>query len=118
VQILVDPRWGGGPTRRDHLEHGAWEAFDLDQPRTQALRDALRQTLLHPLTKNPVVCLRTPDQAAHRTALLTAVRSYLKDPKADATATLREVAAEWAKLDKNEKHLGDYRISLGLLAQP
>src|SRR5579883_2147577 len=77
VQIMIDPIWGGGPTRRDHLERTRWDAFGLDPERTRALKDALRQTLEHPSLQNPAVCLRTSTAATHEAALLKEVRAFL-----------------------------------------
>jgi multiple sugar transport system substrate-binding protein len=117
-QIVIDPRWGGGATREDHLERARWDSFDLDARRTAALREALRQTLQHRGLRNPVYRLRTPDEASHRAALLAAVRAALKDPNADPSAALAAVDKQWAELDQargEATHLAEYRISLGLL---
>jgi hypothetical protein len=119
-QIAIDPRWGGGPTREDHLERARWDAFDLDARRTNALREALRQTLQPRGLRNPVFRLRTPDEAGHRAALLEAVRAPLKDPKADPAVALAAAAKKWTELDQargEAAQLAAYRISLGLLPQ-
>jgi hypothetical protein len=66
-----------------------------------------------------VLCLRTPRQAAHRDALVKEVRAALVEG-ADAEKALQKVAESWKKLDREqgvEKHLADYRRSLGLLAK-
>jgi multiple sugar transport system substrate-binding protein len=116
-RIVIDPRWGGGATRMEHLdERTRWDNFDLDLTRTTALRDALRQTLLHRGTKYLVLRLRTPDERSHREALLTELRACLTkggDPK----QALEAVAKRWTELDREkgvEKTRVEYYRSLGL----
>jgi multiple sugar transport system substrate-binding protein len=119
-QIVIEPaRWGSGPIRLTELDDiKIWESYDLDAARTTALRDALRQTLLHTDVRNPALRLRTPDQDAHRKVLVAAVRAVLEG-KEEPQAALDAVAREWTELDAKDAaaHLADYRMSLGLLAR-
>jgi multiple sugar transport system substrate-binding protein len=118
-QIAFDPRWGGGPTRDSQLRRDRWDAYDLDGPRTLALKTALQETLLHRNLKNPVLCLRTPREADHRAALLAEVRPALLKGT-DPAAALERVAQRWSELDRQQglaEHRADYRLSLGLLAR-
>jgi multiple sugar transport system substrate-binding protein len=117
-QIALEPRWGGGPTRDEHLNRQRWDAFELDDARTAALRDALRLNLLNHGLKNPVVCLRIPDEAAHRAALDPLLRTALTTPDGKSADALTAAARAWEKLDKAKgaAHLADYRLSLGLRA--
>jgi multiple sugar transport system substrate-binding protein len=119
AQVALEPRWGGGPIRQEQLTRDRWDAFDLDGRRTQALREALTKTLRQRGLKNPVVCLRTPDQAAHRAALVAQVREALAGKK-EAGAALAEAARRWAELDRKrgeQRHREEYRLSLGLLGK-
>jgi multiple sugar transport system substrate-binding protein len=121
VQIMIDPIWGGGPTRRDHLERTRWDAFGLEPERTRALKDALRQTLEHPSMQNPAVCLRTSAAAKHEAALLKEVRAFLTSKDDDAQKALEKAVARWEEMDKERGHEAardDYQISVGLLPTP
>jgi multiple sugar transport system substrate-binding protein len=117
-QIVVEPRWGGGAIRDDHFRTARWDAFDLDPARTTAVKEALRESVLHQGLRNPVLRLRTPDEEPHRLALVAELRSALTNPDTDAAQALDRVAQRWSELDKargEEAHLAEYRISLGLL---
>jgi multiple sugar transport system substrate-binding protein len=119
TQIFLGSIGQGGPTRTGQLYRHRWDTFDLDEKQTLHLRDVLQATLLHRHLKNPVLCLRTPRQAAHRTALVRGLRQALL-MGADAEKTLQKVAEQWRKLDREqglEQHKADYRRSLGLLAK-
>lgn len=119
AEIVQEPRWGGGATRDEHFRSARWDAFDLDPERTVALKEALRDTVQYQI-RNPVLVLRTPDEAPHRAALAAEVRAALADPNADAAQALARVARRWEELDKargEQRHLADYRISLGLLGR-
>ena len=115
--IMQDPLWGGGPTRRDHLDRSRWDAFELEAGQTKALKDALRQTLQHPAMENPAVPLRTITEATHEAALWNEVRQFLTKG-GDAGKTLTAVEARWLELDhelEGRSALNDYRLSVGLL---
>lgn len=119
-RIVVEPRWGGGATRRDHLKGSQvrWDSFQLNPAGTRALKDALDQTLLHPRLKNPVVKLRTPDATERQALLMNEVRQALVG-KATPAEALAKAAQNWAKLDKAKgpAALEEYRMSVGLLAK-
>src|SRR5262249_3840645 len=118
-QTALEPRWGG-PTRTEHLLRDRWDAYDLDPARTTALKETLSRTLLQHNVKNPATCLRTPDQADYRAALIEAgLRPALIEGK-DAAESLQEVKKRWQALiakQGKEAHLRDYRISMGLLGR-
>lgn len=119
MQIFLSAIGSGGPTRTDQLYRVRWDAFDLDEKQSVHLREALQTTLLHRHLKNPVLCLRTPRQAAHRAVLVHGLREALLKG-ADAEKTLQAVAEKWRQLDGEqgfEEHKADYRRSLGLLAK-
>jgi multiple sugar transport system substrate-binding protein len=119
-QIVIEPaRWCAGPIRLTELDDSKiWESYDLDAARTAALRDALRQTLLHTEVRNPALRLRIPDQDAHHKTLMAALRAVLEG-KEEPQAALDAVAQKWTELDAKDPaaHVADYRMSLGLLAR-
>lgn len=113
MQIAMEPQWGGGVTRTAQLLRERWGAFGLDVARTQALREAIARTVLQHGLKNPLMVLRTPDQAQRREALVRAVRAAVEDGKAEEH--LKAAANVWKELDaKNRDAWADYRRSLGL----
>jgi multiple sugar transport system substrate-binding protein len=119
AQVALEPRWGGGPVRQGQLNRERWGAFDLDRARGAAVKDVLGKALLHHGLKNPVLCLRTPDQSARRSALVAEVRAALEGKKRPEEA-LQEAARRWAELDGQkglEATKAEYRLSLGLLAR-
>jgi multiple sugar transport system substrate-binding protein len=119
TQIFLGSINQGGPIRTAQLYRHRWDVFDLDDKQTLHLRDLLEETLLHRNLKNPVLCLRTPRQAAHRAVLVHGLREALLKG-ADAEKTLQNVAQAWRELDRQqglEEHKADYRRSLGLLAK-
>jgi multiple sugar transport system substrate-binding protein len=119
MQIFLGTRGSGGPTRTGQLFRHRWDSFDLDDQRATQLRDVLEETLLHRNLQDPAVCLRTPRQADHRAVLVRGLREALLEG-ADAERTLKNVAEEWKKLDREQglaEHRADYRRSLGLLAK-
>jgi ABC-type glycerol-3-phosphate transport system substrate-binding protein len=114
--IVIEPEWGGGVFRREHLDSRAgWRAFGLDDG-TENLVETLRQLVLHPQFKNPVTRLRIPDERDHQLALLHEVRASLLRGKEPAQA-LADAAQRWqaldAKKDPKQRRL-QYRLSLGL----
>jgi multiple sugar transport system substrate-binding protein len=119
TQIFLGEVGAGGPLRIDQLDSQRWDAFDLDQAQALKLPEVLRETLMYRGLKNPVVCLRTPRQAAHRAVLVKELRDALLRGT-DAEKALNNVAEAWDKLDREqgqEAHQADYRRSLGLLAK-
>src|SRR5262249_33238624 len=118
-QIALEPRWGGGPTRLQQLSRERWDAFDLDEARTPALKEALNKELLQHGLKNPALCLRTPDQAPYRAALGEELRAALAGEK-DPEKARAQGAARWQRLIDQRgaaKHRAEYRVSLELLAR-
>jgi len=117
LQIVMDPQWGGGVTRGEHFRTPtSWYGFGLNADRTVGLMNAVRTTLTHPGVKNPVLRLRTPDEAEHSRILVKQLRAALLENK-DAAACLSEAAREWEILDKKrppEEVRRDYLLSLGL----
>jgi multiple sugar transport system substrate-binding protein len=115
-QIVIEPAWGGGACRRDQFEPRALLSFGLDQAQTSTLAESLRRTLAHVGVKNPVVRLRTPDEAPHRKAMTEAVREALLKG-ADARKALEGAAKRWRDLDSGRDaraRLVDYYLSLSL----
>jgi multiple sugar transport system substrate-binding protein len=118
-QMVLAPRWGAGPVRDEQLRRERWDSFDLDTAETLRLKEVLQEALLHRGLKNPVLCLRTPREAAHREVLVAELRAALEGTK-DPSAALEAAARRWEALDREqglEAHKADYRLSLGLLAQ-
>ncbi len=118
-QIFLGEVGAGGPVRIDQIDRQRWDAFDLDETQALKLPAVLRDSLLHRSLKNPVLCLRIPDQESHRAILVKEVRAALLKGT-DAEKALRNVAEAWSKLDRErglEAHQADYRRSLGLLAK-
>jgi multiple sugar transport system substrate-binding protein len=116
AQAALEPRFGGGPTRADQVLRDRWDSFDLDPARSQALKEAIARTVLQHGLKNPVVCLRIPEEAGHRAVMDAALRRALLG-KADPEKSLAEAAREWSALDAKRGRaasLQEYRVSLGL----
>jgi multiple sugar transport system substrate-binding protein len=115
--IVIEPAWGGGIFRREHLQAGVgWHQLGLDRRRTENLVDVLRETVLHPQVKNPVLRLRTPDERAHQQALDAELRAALLGGK-EASQALRAAAQRWRQLDESKDRktrLAEYRLSLSL----
>jgi multiple sugar transport system substrate-binding protein len=114
--VVIEPAWGGGVFRLEHLGRLGWQAFDLDNKKTERLLETLHETAVHAQVKDPVICLRTPDERSHREALDAEIRAALTSGK-DAADTLRAAADRWRKLDAGKDvraKLAEYRLSLGL----
>jgi ABC-type glycerol-3-phosphate transport system substrate-binding protein len=119
AQMAQEPRWGGGPIRLEQLSRERWDSFDLDEKRSGVLREVVGQTLQHYGLKNPILCLRTPDESAHRTALVEELRAALSKG-GDPARALTRVARRWEEIASKmgkEAHKSAYRLSLGLLPQ-
>jgi multiple sugar transport system substrate-binding protein len=115
-QIVIEPAYGGGICRRDQFEPRDLLSFGLDQAQTKTLAESLRRTLAHLGVKNPVVRLRTPDEAPHRQALTAAVRAALLQG-GDARKALEAAAQRWREIDSGRDaraRLADYYLSLSL----
>ena len=116
-QIVLDPDWGGGAFRRQHLDNFAgWDAFGLDRRGTEALRDSVRQMAEHPKLINPVVRLRVPEQADYQRTLVENLRTALTK-NTDAAAALAEAVKRWETIQQRkdaQTRRAEYRLSLGL----
>jgi hypothetical protein len=118
-QVVLDPRWGGGATRAGQLDFH-WDAWRLERSDAEALRTVIRQTLQHGL-RNPVLCLRVPNEHRFRNALTREIRPALQAGKAgseeEALLVLRRVERTWEDVigTSTEEHKRLYRSSLGLL---
>ncbi len=121
-QIVIEPAWGGGPVRADHLNKNpaGWFSFGLNQQRTAALREALRMTLDPPGVRNGVVLrLRVPDERAYQKELLEELRPALAAGAGPDKAhyALDAAARRWEARDrdKDEKERrAEYLLSLSL----
>jgi ABC-type glycerol-3-phosphate transport system substrate-binding protein len=115
--LVIDPSWGGGAFRRDHLEgQVGWHAFGLPPHQTAVLIESIRATVVHPHLKNPVVRLRIPDEREHQQAVVAAVRTALTNDT-DASQALAQAAERWRTLDRRQGEkvsLMNYRLSLSL----
>ena len=119
-QMVIGSRFGGDPIRSEQLEEGtSWAGFELKPDVVKELREALRQTLLHPGVENPALPLRTPDEHEHRAVLDAALRTAITSPEADPKKLLEDVARRWEEIDRDRgaAHLAEYRISVGLLPE-
>jgi ABC-type glycerol-3-phosphate transport system substrate-binding protein len=118
-QIVLEPHWGGGATRAEHLDL-SWDSWRLEPKATAALSDILRNTINAPIL-NPLVCMRTPREHEFRRALTARVRAVLLTGKNDdrdaARRTMEAVEDDWLKLiaGKEKEHVQHYRMSLGLI---
>jgi len=117
-QVVLEPRWGGGIVRSAHLDREHWDAFRLDAEASRELRSSLRQTF-EPNNRNPLSCLRVPDERRFVEALVKQLRGALTaKEKVGPSTALDDVSTAWEKLirPRKEEHLRAYRLSLGLSA--
>jgi multiple sugar transport system substrate-binding protein len=118
-QVVLEPRWGGGIVRSAQVDREHWDAFRLEGDSARELRSSLRQTF-EPNIRNPLSCLRLPDERHFVEALVKQLRSALKEKeKIEPSAALADVARAWEQRVGPHKadHLRAYRLSLGLPAQ-
>jgi multiple sugar transport system substrate-binding protein len=118
-QVVLEPRWGGGLVRSEQLERKHWDSFRLDPEVSRELRSALRQTF-EPNLRNPLTCLRVPDEHRFVEALGKSLRRALAAKEdLSASAALEEASLAWANVmgQNREEHLRNYRLSLGLPAR-
>jgi multiple sugar transport system substrate-binding protein len=115
--IATDPVWGGGVFRHEHLAGGmGWGSFDLGLGQTEELVKILRETYVHTEISNPLLRLRIPDQASHRSVVLREIRAALFAGKKPADA-MRDADAAWRDLDSKmtpAERLSTYRLSVNL----
>jgi ABC-type glycerol-3-phosphate transport system substrate-binding protein len=117
LEIVFEPRWGGGPTRRSHLDidnRSGWFGYGLGKDRTNQMLAALEAQCNPPIV-NPVYRLRIPDERAYRDAFIEAIRPALTG-KASAENALGQAAQRWQELGKADpaQRLKEYRLSIGL----
>jgi hypothetical protein len=114
-EIVSDPLWGGGPTRRSHFSRAEdWYGFGLGTEATAALRETVRRAL-DALPINPPLRLRVPDQRELQAILVEEVRPALAQG-GDPHQTLDAVARRWRERDDKrtaETRREEYRRSLG-----
>jgi multiple sugar transport system substrate-binding protein len=114
-EIVGDPVWGGGPTRRSHFSRAEdWYAFGLGTEATGALRETVRRTV-DPLPINPALRLRLPDQRELQAILVEEIRSVL-DRGGDPQPALDAVAKRWRERDARRapgSRREEYHRSLG-----
>ena len=115
--IATDPAWGGGVFRIEHLAAGmGWGSFDLGPGQTEELVKILRETYVHNEISNPLLRLRIPDQASHRSVVLREIRAALFSGKKPADA-MKDADAAWLELDSKmppAERLSTYRLSVNL----
>jgi hypothetical protein len=114
---VIEPSWGGGAYRNEHLENRAgWQSFGLSPEWTGVLVQSIRQVEAYSSIKNPLMRLRIPQEASHRQALDTELEAVLLHGKEPEQA-LNDAASRWRQLDVKvdpRQLLRDYRLSLGL----
>jgi ABC-type glycerol-3-phosphate transport system substrate-binding protein len=115
--IATDPSWGGGVFRIEHLAVGmGWGSFDLAPGQTEEFVKILRETYVHNEISNPLLRLRIPDQASHRSIVLREIRAALFSGKKPADA-MKDADAAWRELDSKmtpAERLSTYRLSVNL----
>jgi len=117
LEIALEPRWGGGPTRRNHLDidnRSGWFGYGLNKERTNQMLLALEAQCSPPIA-NPVYRLRIPAERAYRDAFVESIRPALSGQTPPESA-LAEAAKRWKELGKADPaaHLKEYRLSIGL----
>jgi multiple sugar transport system substrate-binding protein len=113
-EIVSDPVWGGGPTRRSHFSRAEdWYAFGLGREATEALRETVRRSV-DPLPINPALRLRVPDQGELQTILVEEIQPALQSGS-DPQQALDIAAQRWRERDakRGELRREEYRRSLG-----
>jgi multiple sugar transport system substrate-binding protein len=116
-EIVIEPAWGGGAYRREHLENRVgWQAFELGARGSEILVDCIRRTVAYNQIKNPVVRLRIPAQESHMQAKDAEIHLALLQGKS-AKQALDAAASRWRELDASvppEQGILNYRLSLSL----
>jgi multiple sugar transport system substrate-binding protein len=117
LEIALEPRWGGGPTRRNHLDidnRSGWFGYGLNKERTNQMLTALEGQCNPPIV-NPVYRLRIPEERAYRDAFVESIRPALTG-QLSAESALGQAAKRWKNLGKTDPaaRLKEYRLSIGL----
>jgi hypothetical protein len=113
--MLSNPALGAGPYRIEHTEPAVWLGYGFDADRTADLARATAR-YLGVTVSNPVLALRTPDQAELMAALEAEVRKAAAGQATGAEA-MKRAAAAWTAHDagKNPDELRRWRRnSVGL----
>ncbi|HET6576582.1 MAG TPA: hypothetical protein VFG68_23490 [Fimbriiglobus sp.] len=95
--ILSNPALGAGPYRIEHTEPQIWLGYGFDRDRTADLARATAR-YLGVTVSNPVLALRTPDQAELMAALEAEVRKAAAGKSTGAEA-MKRAAEAWHKHD-------------------
>ncbi len=109
MATLNNPALGAGPYRIEQTEPGVWLGYGFDAERTADLARAVSR-YLGVTVSNPVLALRTPDQAELMTSLEAAVRKAATG-QASGEEAMKQAAGAWAKHDagKNADELRRWR---------
>jgi multiple sugar transport system substrate-binding protein len=113
--VATEPAWGSGIYREEHRKL-AWGSFGLPPAQTLKLNQILIDTYIHAQVSNPLVRLRIPDQATHRSALLKEIRAALFNGKKPLDA-MNAADAAWRVLDDKmtpAARIETYRLSISL----
>jgi ABC-type glycerol-3-phosphate transport system substrate-binding protein len=107
--ILSNPELGAGPYRIEHTEPRIWLGYGFDADRNEELARATAR-YLGVTVSNPVLALRTPDQAELMAALEAEVRKAAAGQATGAEA-MKRAAEAWRKhdADKNAEELRRWR---------
>jgi ABC-type glycerol-3-phosphate transport system substrate-binding protein len=111
--------FASGPFRDSHIAGtGVWRDYDLPPGQDVLLDQALR-TWSNPRGQvtNPVLRLRTPDQAAYAAVLHKFIDLALSKEGVPAEAMLKAVESEWKKLDARtpeKTRVANLRIAAGV----
>jgi len=100
LATLNNPALGAGPYRLEHTEPGVWLGYGFDADRTADLARATAR-YLGVTVSNPVLALRTPDQAELMAALEAEVRKAATGQASGAEAMKRATEA-WRKHDTGQ----------------
>ncbi|HEV3145266.1 MAG TPA: extracellular solute-binding protein [Gemmataceae bacterium] len=117
LEIVLEPRWGGGPTRMNHLaidNRSGWFGYGLNKERTNQMLLALESQYKTAIV-NPVYRLRVPDERTYRDAFVESIRPALLGKTSPENA-LRDAAARWKEIGKKDPaaRSKEYRLSIGL----
>lgn len=112
-QIITDPKWGGGPTRREHLNE-QWHVLQIPEDARREFRATLRTTHAQ-MPHNPIMSLGMPRKGEFGKALTRELRKALTGD-VSAEQALEQAQASWEKIiaEDPKKHLREYHISLGI----
>ncbi|MSR30953.1 MAG: extracellular solute-binding protein [Gemmataceae bacterium] len=116
-RLAMEPG-SGGFLRFTQLSRMRLDSFELDAGKTETLRNALRQDLIHPEIKNPAMASRLPGNAKRREALAVEIRDFLTGKTGVAQKALSQAAARWREIDRawpEKEFKALVKISAGLI---